>query len=292
MQRVRQLFLILLIALSAGIAAAEDIPLPRPRPGPDFVPFAESARPYFDPAELTAAPSDCRLRLDMIAVVEAVPRLIGPGECGGIDVVRLRAVLLPDKTSIALNPPPELRCTMAEKVATWIRDEVAPMFSAAGPPLHSIENYNSYECRGRNRVFGARLSEHGKGNALDIRRFKLADGKSVEPTDVNVAKEFRETMRQQTCARFMTVLGPGSDGYHESHIHIDLAERNGGFRLCQWDVREPPPPPAPPPAPEVALADAPLPPNAEVVHVDVPLPQPRPALLGALHRRERGKSRL
>jgi len=34
-------------------------------------------------------------------------------------------------------------------------------------------------------------------------------------------------------------LGPGSDGYHENHIHVDLAERAGGHRMCQWDVREP-----------------------------------------------------
>jgi hypothetical protein len=49
----------------------------------------------------------------------------------------------------------------------------------------------------------------------------------------------------------MTVLGPGSDGYHESHIHLDLAERRGNYRTCQWDVRDP----------------API----------VPLPRPRPA---------------
>jgi hypothetical protein len=41
------------------------------------------------------------------------------------------------------------------------------------------------------------------------------------------------------------VLGPGSDGYHEEHIHLDQAERRNGFRICQWDVREPPPPPLP-----------------------------------------------
>jgi hypothetical protein len=35
------------------------------------------------------------------------------------------------------------------------------------------------------------------------------------------------------------VLGPGSDGYHEEHVHVDLAERRGGYRICEWDVREP-----------------------------------------------------
>ena len=35
------------------------------------------------------------------------------------------------------------------------------------------------------------------------------------------------------------MLGPGSDGYHEDHIHVDLAQRRSDYRLCQWDVRQP-----------------------------------------------------
>ena len=46
-------------------------------------------------------------------------------------------------------------------------------------------------------------------------------------------------LRDSACHRFTTVLGPGSDGYHEAHIHLDLIERRQGYRMCQWDVREP-----------------------------------------------------
>ena len=119
----------------------------------------------------------------------------------------------------------------------------------------SIVNYDSYDCRGRNRVAGAKISEHGKGNAIDIRAIKLANGTVVEFTSPIVAKDFRERVRAAACGRFSTVLGPGSDGYHESHIHLDLAERRGGFKMCQWDVREPP------------------------VAMTVPLPLPRPGTL-------------
>ena len=79
----------------------------------------------------------------------------------------------------------------------------------ARAPLKAIDNYASYDCRGRNRVVGAKLSEHGKANALDIRSLKLADGKVVELTDPHVARDFREGLRQSACARFTTVLGPG-----------------------------------------------------------------------------------
>jgi hypothetical protein len=37
----------------------------------------------------------------------------------------------------------------------------------------------------------------------------------------------------------MTVLGPGSDKDHENHLHVDLAERRGGYKMCQWVLPEP-----------------------------------------------------
>ena len=41
------------------------------------------------------------------------------------------------------------------------------------PPITELD---SYECRGRNNIVGAKLSEHGKGNALDIGAIKLRNG--------------------------------------------------------------------------------------------------------------------
>ena len=84
---------------------------------------------------------------------------------------------------------------------------------------------------------------------------KLANGIVVGLTDPQVGKDLRLGLRKSTCARFTTVLGPGSDGYHEDHVHVDLAERTGGHRMCQWDVREP----------------------GEEPVAAVPLPVPRPA---------------
>jgi hypothetical protein len=65
---------------------------------------------------------------------------------------------------------------------------VAPIAATLGAPLASVTNFAAYECRGRNRVVGALISEHGKGNALDIRALTLANGKQYEPTDVAVSK--------------------------------------------------------------------------------------------------------
>jgi hypothetical protein len=41
------------------------------------------------------------------------------------------------------------------------------------------------------------------------------------------------------CARFSTVLGPGSDWYHEDHIHLDLTARRNNYKICQWEVWDP-----------------------------------------------------
>jgi hypothetical protein len=132
---------------------------------------------------------------------------------------------------------------MAEAIVHWVRDDMAPMVRAElGSQLRSVDNYDSFSCRGRNNIPGAKLSEHGHANALDIRSFKLADGRMVKLTDPFVPLGFRENIKKSVCGDFSTVLGPGSDGYHEDHVHVDLLDRPPRhFRMCQWDVREPQP---------------------------------------------------
>ena len=61
-----------------------------------------------------------------------MPRLIGPATCGGDDMVELKAVLLADKSRVAVNPPALLNCGMAESLATWLRDEAAPRAAKLG----------------------------------------------------------------------------------------------------------------------------------------------------------------
>ncbi len=85
----------------------------------------------------------------------------------------------------------------------------------------------------------------GRANALDVRSFRFADGRIVSLTDRNVPRNVRESVLHSVCARFSTVLGPGSDGYHEDHIHLDLMERRNDYRICQWNVWDPLPATAP-----------------------------------------------
>jgi hypothetical protein len=222
-------------------------------------------------AAAPATPSACQLRLAKIATFQPLGTLVGPGDCGGPDAVQLQAVVLSDEVKVALTPPATLRCPMAEQIAAWLRDDVAPALADSGPPLRVLDNFDSYECRGRNRVRAAQLSEHGRADALDVRGFRLADGHEINLTDVGVSKDLRQKIRLSVCARFSTVLGPGSDGYHEEHVHLDLAERHNGYKLCQWDVREPPAQ-----AQAAAGGDEAGEQAQAIAAGEVPLPRPRP----------------
>jgi hypothetical protein len=172
-------YVMILLAAAVELAAAQGVPLPRPRPGPPAA--ATSAE---EPGTAEAAPTACRLRLTAeLATAPSLPPITGPGECGAPDVVRLEAVVLADHSRVAIAPPAVLRCTMAEAIVSWVREEAAPRALDLGSPLRTLANLASFDCRGRNRILGAKLSEHGKGNALDIHLLKLADGKVVGLTD-------------------------------------------------------------------------------------------------------------
>jgi hypothetical protein len=246
---------------------AETVPLPRERP---VVAPGQQSRA----AETAGAPSPCQLTLAEVAAFEPSPPITGPGQCMANDVVKVDAVLLPDGHRVALSPPATLRCPMAEAVAQWIANDVAPAIAASGTSLRRIENLDSFDCRPRNGVPGAQVSEHGHANALDVRALKLANGEVIELNNASVAKSLREKLRDRACTRFSTVLGNGADAYHESHVHLDLMERRTHHRICQWDVLDP--------AETAALVAK----KAAAAHVaagmrqasDVPLPRPRPAV--------------
>jgi hypothetical protein len=251
---VTVLALVLTCAVSAQ--ASNKVPLPRPRPTeapaaerpqpePDAIPDG-AARPP-EPAEARAPElSVCRRALtESIAIAPSIPPIKGPGGCGGEDLVRLEAIILSPTQRVTLKPAAVLRCTMAAAVADWIRTDMAPLAASLGTTISELDNFDSFECRGRNRVKGAKMSEHGLANALDVRGMTLANGATLSLTDRAMSRETREKVLASVCRRFTTVLGPGSDWYHEDHIHLDLAQRRNDYKLCQWGIYDPLPKVAP-----------------------------------------------
>ena len=258
---------IVLLMGSASAVKAETVPVPRERPtvleDRTSAPKIESER------------SPCQLRLSEIAEFKSVPPITGPGECTATDVVNVNAVLLPDNHRVVFSPVVTLQCSMAEVVAQWIRDDVAPTLDTLGMSLRGIETLESFGCRSFNGISGAKLSEHGHANALDVRSLKLANGTVIELTNATVSKSLREQLRQTACTRFSTVLGNGADAYHENHVHIDLMQRTNNYRICQWNILDPA---------EIAALAAKKSAVAGYAHPggnpvqEVPVPRPRPLI--------------
>ncbi|MGB5557749.1 MAG: extensin family protein, partial [Paracoccaceae bacterium] len=78
---------------------------------------------------------------------------------------------------------------------------------------------------------GARISEHGKGRAIDVSAIVLKNGASMsvqkgwrDPAQGKVLK----AMHRAACGPFGTVLGPNANKFHQDHFHFDTARYRSG----------------------------------------------------------------
>lgn len=156
----------------------------------------------------------------------AVQRIDGPGKCG----IR-RPVLVMSVNGVALSPGATVNCDTARALNTWVARSAKPEVARAGERLASMRVAASYSCRTRNNRPGARLSEHGRGNAIDISALAFQGGDGV-----TISGDWRDpkfgpmlqAMHRGACGTFGTTLGPGSDGHHENHLHYDVARHSNG----------------------------------------------------------------
>jgi hypothetical protein len=169
----------------------------------------------------------------------AQPRsaLGGPSVCGAIKPFDVSAT---SAGRVSLKPAATLRCPMVPAVDHWVKTVVEPAaIQHLGAPLAELKVAASYACRPMNHQSGARLSEHGFANALDVSAFLVADGRTV-----TVKRGWNGDAREQAflravhagaCVTFTTVLGPKADAFHHDHFHLDLARhgRNGDTRICK-----------------------------------------------------------
>jgi hypothetical protein len=152
--------------------------------------------------------------------------------CGLQQPFRIKATA--DGT-VGVDPSARLGCPLTVALNGWMKHAVQPSaYANFGQPVVAIKNAGSYVCRTRNHKRGAKLSEHSFGNALDVSGFILADGREIRILrGWRGAPDERAFWRQITsgaCGPFRTVLGPGSDGKHEDHLHLDLARHGKSGR--------------------------------------------------------------
>jgi hypothetical protein len=145
---------------------------------------------------------------------------------------------------VAIVPSGAFTCDMVEALHGWIGNSVVPSARQhLDKNVVKINNASAYVCRRRNGLASGKLSEHAKANALDIATLGFDDGSSINiKGDWSGVKQlmgmsgkgnFLRQIRRDSCIRFTTVLGPGSDRYHGDHFHIDVARRNNGYRICK-----------------------------------------------------------
>lgn len=215
-------------------AAAVDIPSPRLR---------SAAKPPVRSAKLTELPPNsgdrqsgsCRRNLRSLGITSVSVAPIHKGNCGIAAPIKVSSL---DHGSIALTTDATLTCRTANALATWMTESVEP---AAEQYLKSrvtgIRVAASYHCRTRNGVPGAKLSEHAKGNAIDISAVRVEGVGWIEvgKSKGMAANRFMRAIRKSACGPFTTVLGPGSDRYHSDHFHLDVATRgkNGRSLYCK-----------------------------------------------------------
>lgn len=211
----------------ATVAAAAPTPAPSPSPEPQAQEerrgglfgglFAKkpAAKPRDTSPVAGSVCGDPAIRGEDVAAISSKVK-----GCGVEEPVRVTAI-----DGIRLNSPATVNCGTAVALKSWIDSSLRPSF--AGRDIVELRIAASYICRPRNNVKGNKISEHGRGNAVDVAGVVLSDG-----TVLTVAENYSKLRRayKGACGIFGTTLGPGSDGYHEDHMHFDtVSYRNGPY---------------------------------------------------------------
>lgn len=178
-----------------------------------------------------------------LGLVRPTPFLVQRASLGGPDAC---SVSNPFEMSaagggkIAMRPAATLRCEMIPAIEQWAVQVLQPAARRHfGLPIVEMKIASSYSCRPINHQSGAKLSEHGHANAIDLSGFQLADGRwiTVKGGWWGDARErgFLRQLHSGACSTFMTVLGPNADRFHRDHFHFDLAwhGREGQSKICK-----------------------------------------------------------
>ncbi len=188
------------------------------------------------PEVMPASEAACRVELRRLGVEYRNLERISDGPSCGIDYpVELTGL----SGNIDVKPSVKLNCQTTLAFARWVKYELAPSSRYRyWSGVKRIVPMGGYSCRRMNnsRQKYNPMSEHARGNAIDVGKFVLKNGK-----DIDVRKKglfsFREgallkAVRTDSCKYFNTVLGPGSNKEHWNHFHFDLRQRKSSSRYC------------------------------------------------------------
>ena len=208
------------ISASAAPVLRSPIPQKRPRTFVGTTPAPSAATPV----SYGRAGSVCGIK-----DIRGRARSAIPGKLGGCGVDA--PVEVTEVAGVKLSTTATMDCTTAKALRTWIEKGVKPAVGRLGGGVSSLKVAASYSCRTRNNQPGGKISEHGKGRAIDISAVTLNNGVSMSVlkgwNDPLQGKVLRK-MHRAACGPFGTVLGPEADRYHKDHFHFDTARYRSG----------------------------------------------------------------
>jgi hypothetical protein len=154
---------------------------------------------------------------------ERIPDEAGANGCGYRNAVELT------QSVYAYSAPVATSCAAAAALVMWERDVVRPAAQRRyGQDITRIElAAPSYQCR---RIAGRtdrRLSEHAHANAMDIKGFTLANGRTVTVAEGWRGNQrdrlFLRDVRNGACDYFQAVLSPDYNRAHRDHCLTSAA---------------------------------------------------------------------
>ncbi len=203
---------------------------------PIAVGFTRLTHPFgfHNPSGMPSDEASCRNQLRSLGVTF---RELPPINDGGVCNIPYPIEVTGMPGGARMTPAATLNCQMTLHFASWVKHELQPAarlryFSGVG----TITQASSYSCRTMIGNGSGKMSEHAKGNALDVAKIELKNGH-----DILVRKKgffsFRErgllnTIRADGCDYFSTVLGPGYNKAHSDHFHFDIMQRKNGHVAC------------------------------------------------------------
>lgn len=238
-------------AVAQALGIVEQLTPPGAMPGlaRSLVPRARSnaaaarfASRRSEPSRVAAAPSS------------RAPTTVGPSESGLCGLRALEGRRLSRITSstrgcgidapvsitavhgIPLSRAARVDCDLARAFAEWVDDSLVPAVGRRGGGVAQITMIGDYSCRTRNSQAGARISEHGRGMAIDIAGYRLVNGDVVTVLNHWRRRPHSSDLRdmyEEACDIFRTTLSPDADRHHQDHFHFDLAQHRGGGSYCR-----------------------------------------------------------
>ncbi len=133
-----------------------------------------------------------------------------------------------------------LNCKFAVALADFTKNTLQPLARHhLETTVKQLGSGQGFVCRRRNNAKTGKLSEHAFGNAIDLTAFVL---KGKPPLNVRTEQQmkpnearFQRALRKAACGTFTTVLGPGSNEAHATHLHFDLGRsgKKNPYRICE-----------------------------------------------------------